>query len=251
MSTSSSPSPEPGAPSPTPITVAVPALAGIRRGLVVVAHPDDESFGLGAILAALVGSGIELRLLCFSAGEASTVGAARDLATRRRGELVAAAHVLGLAAIRMKGMPDGRLAGVPQERLRRLIESELESAELLVAFERAGVTRHPDHVAVTAAALAVAAARGLMFLEWGVPGEVADGLRRELGADFDAMDARPPLPVVIAVDRSLQLRAIACHRSQDPDNPVLRTRLRLLGPREWLKVTAPAASRVQGVGLSA
>jgi len=48
------------------------ALGG--PALAVIAHPDDESFGLGAVLAALSGAGAQVRVLCFTRGEASTLG---------------------------------------------------------------------------------------------------------------------------------------------------------------------------------
>lgn len=47
-------------------------LAQVRRALAVVAHPDDESFGLGAVLGYLVHNGAEVSVLCFTRGEAST-----------------------------------------------------------------------------------------------------------------------------------------------------------------------------------
>jgi hypothetical protein len=55
--------------------VRVPAgrLPRWDRVLAVVAHPDDESFGLGAVLAAVVGEGAEVGVLCLTHGEASTL----------------------------------------------------------------------------------------------------------------------------------------------------------------------------------
>ena len=48
---------------------------------------------------------------------------------------------------------------------------------------------------------------------------------------------RPPeqIDVVITVDRTTQLKAIACHASQAADNPVLWRRLELLGDAEHLR----------------
>ena len=46
-------------------------LARFGEVLAVVAHPDDESFGLGAVLAALGANGAETRVLCFTHGEAT------------------------------------------------------------------------------------------------------------------------------------------------------------------------------------
>ena len=41
--------------------------------LAVVAHPDDESFGLGAVIDAFRRQGTVVTVLCFTQGEASTV----------------------------------------------------------------------------------------------------------------------------------------------------------------------------------
>jgi LmbE family N-acetylglucosaminyl deacetylase len=59
--------------------------------LAVCAHPDDESFGLGATLAALAGYGARTAVLCFTHGAASALGSGRgDLHQIRAAELAAA-----------------------------------------------------------------------------------------------------------------------------------------------------------------
>ena len=47
------------------------ALPRWRRVLAVVAHPDDESFALGALLDRFVTAGAEVSVLCLTHGEAS------------------------------------------------------------------------------------------------------------------------------------------------------------------------------------
>ncbi len=234
MSTSSSPSPDPSAAEP--ISVLAGLLAPLGSALAVVAHPDDESFGLGAVLRALVEAGIEVRLLCLSAGEASTVGTGQDLVATRREEVLAAAEVLGLRSVRLEALPDGGLPALPADELTLLVAEELRGARLLVGFERLGVTGHPDHAAATAAALRVAAARALPSLEWGVAEEIATQLRERLGAPFAGFAPGAGDPVPVRVDRGVQECAIACHRSQDPNNLVLRTRLALQGDHEWVRL---------------
>ena len=56
-----------------------------RSVLAICAHPDDESFGLGAVLSAFVDAGARVSLLCFTRGEASTLHTTRDLADARDG----------------------------------------------------------------------------------------------------------------------------------------------------------------------
>ena len=72
--------------------------------LVIVAHPDDESFGLGAALSTLASQGTRISVLCYTQGEASTLhGVDGDLSLLRGEELRRAADELGLAGVRLRG----------------------------------------------------------------------------------------------------------------------------------------------------
>lgn len=199
-------------------------LTSLRSALVVIAHPDDESFGLGGVLARLAAAGTRLRVLCFTRGEASTLGANADLATARSVELARAAEELSVTDVSLLDYADGRLADIPTADLEHAVEAYLGDADALVVFEPNGVTGHPDHQAATRAAGHVAARRGLMVLEWGVSGDVAEALNDEFGTTFVGMDGDD-----LAVDRDAQWRAIRCHRTQSHDNPVLHRRLQLQG----------------------
>src|SRR5215470_11176298 len=81
----------------------------------VVAHPDDETFGLGALLATLASEGREVRVLCLTHGEASTLGATEDLGNIRARELFDAARALGVADVTLLDLPDGGLDAVPDD----------------------------------------------------------------------------------------------------------------------------------------
>src|SRR5450631_272681 len=82
--------------------------------LAVVAHPDDESFGLGALLDAYARSGTGVEVLCLTHGEASTLhGAPGDLASLRGDELAAAADLLGVTRTTLKDHADGALGRMP------------------------------------------------------------------------------------------------------------------------------------------
>ncbi len=224
---------------------ALPELSGVLEVLAVVAHPDDESFGLGGVLAALVQAGVKARLLCLTAGEASTIGAGADLAGRRRAELAEAADRLGIAASRLETFPDGGLSALDPLHLAAVVEANLGRADALAVFEPGGVTGHPDHRAATRAATTVAERHGLITLEWGLAQNVADTLKEQFGAPFLGFETVGNWPVEIAVDRTRQRSAIACHRSQEPDNPVLQRRLELEADRELIRVrSAPYLARL-------
>ena len=82
--------------------------------LAVVAHPDDESFGLGAILDAFNQAATRTAVLCLTHGEASTVGGvAGNLAELRSQEFAAAAQILGVSDLTLRDYPDGGLTRCP------------------------------------------------------------------------------------------------------------------------------------------
>lgn len=215
-------------------------LTAPASALVVIAHPDDESFGLGAVVGHLVSEGTAVDVLCLTHGEASTLGATRDLGIVREAELRCAAGELGVGRVTLLAFSDGRLGEVPPDELDAIVDAQLAGAELLVVFEPGGVTGHPDHRAATASAERVAARHGLPVLEWGVAPEVAARLNAELGTSFVGLAG-----VDVVVDRVRQHRAITCHQSQARDNPVLVRRLALQAETERVRVR-PAPGTDEG-----
>lgn len=212
-------------------------LPEVRFALAVVAHPDDESFGLGAVLSALIDAGCAVSTLCFTHGEASTLGEfGADLHSVRSTELTAAAEALGVGEVELLGYPDGQLSGVPLEELAGLTVTAAKrcGAELLVAFDQGGITGHPDHEQATKAAMLAADRLGLPVLGWSVTEGVAAALNSEQGTTFAG---EPPerVDITIKVDRHRQLDAIRCHKSQSTLNPVLWRRLELTGDFEFLR----------------
>jgi len=220
----------------------VSELPEYRSVLAVCAHPDDESFGLGAALARFAERGSAVSVLCFTHGEASTLGASvhRDLAAGREHELARAAAVLGIGSVRLLGYPDGALADEQPEALADHVSASAgqTGAGLLVVFDEGGITGHPDHIAATQAALAAAARLRVPVLAWALEEAVAEGLSRAFGAQFVGR-AATEVDIAVRVDRQKQHKAIACHESQATDNPVLARRLALQGEREvfrWLRL---------------
>ena len=214
---------------------------GVRAALAVVAHPDDESFGLGAVLGELVASGARCAVLCFTRGEASTLHAGPgELARVRPAEFAAAARALGITDARLLGYPDGALSAIPLAELAGRVQAAARDAGAshLLAFDTGGVTGHPDHTRATEAALAAGAALGIPVLGWALPQAVAEALNAEFGTGFSGRQAGD-LDEVLTVDRAPQWRAIGCHRSQSADNPVLWRRLELLGDAEHVRLLCP------------
>lgn len=207
----------------------------------VVAHPDDETFGLGAILATLASAGSRVRVVCLTHGEASSLGGGPGLGEQRRRELQSAAEVLGVAEVFLYDLGDGHLVDLAVAVLDGLVETDVDHPDLLVTFEPGGVTGHPDHRAAAAAARRAAARRALPVLEWGVNPDVARVLNDELGTTFTSLTGEGVHDVT--VDRSAQYGALTCHASQVSDNAALARRLELQGPTERVRFI-PVLERV-------
>ncbi len=212
------------------------ALPEWRHVLAVVAHPDDESFGLGAVLDAFIRDGATVDVLCFTQGEASTLGEAPDLATTRAHELAAAARVLGARSALLRAHPDGMLADVDPTVLDDdvVAVARAAGADGLLVFDETGITGHPDHVAATRSAIRAAEQLGMPVLGWTLDADVAERLRAETGAPFVGR-APDEIHVQIGVQRERQRAAIACHASQAVPTSVLWRRLELQGDAESLR----------------
>ena len=86
-----------------------------KKILVVLAHPDDESFGMGGTLALYVRQGVDVRLICATRGEVGEVDLSfketiKSAARLRTQELRCAVDALGLSELyflnyRDSGMP--------------------------------------------------------------------------------------------------------------------------------------------------
>jgi LmbE family N-acetylglucosaminyl deacetylase len=220
-------------------------LPAWRDVLAVVAHPDDESFGLGALLASFVAAGSRVSVLCLTHGEASMLhGVQGDLATVRAGELAEAAAVLGIARVGLAAFPDGALSQVDLDGLVTEVADFVGAVrpDGVIAFDRDGVTGHPDHRRATEAAMAYASREHIPVLGWALPRSVASTLNAEFGSTFSGY-AASAIDLRVKVDRELQRAAVACHASQALPGQALWRRFELTGECEHARWQAAATPR--------
>jgi LmbE family N-acetylglucosaminyl deacetylase len=145
-------------------------LAECPRLIVVAPHPDDETLGLGAMIAQLVASGVGVQVVAVSDGGAAQPDATPStrlrLETTRRHELRRATNILGVSPPISLGLPDGDLAD-HEDRLAELLTEILEAAgsQTWCAATWRG-DGHPDHEAVGRAAAAACAGTDAALLEY-------------------------------------------------------------------------------------
>jgi LmbE family N-acetylglucosaminyl deacetylase len=121
--------------------------------LSIWAHPDDETYLAGGVMAAAVANGQRVVCVTATAGERGTDDPStwppERLGPVRRWEAAAAMAVLGVTDHRVLGLPDGALAelGVEGAGLVRALIEEV-APDTILTFGADGRTFHPDHIAV-------------------------------------------------------------------------------------------------------
>ncbi|MGH2756639.1 MAG: PIG-L deacetylase family protein [Actinomycetota bacterium] len=119
------------------------------------AHPDDEVFVSGGLMAEAVRRGDRVVCIHMTAGEAGLSyrqrSRAETLAVLRRRELEASLARLGVEEQSFFGYPDGRLTEVPSKEAVARIHNTLVHLEpdVIVTFGADGFTGHPDHRALS------------------------------------------------------------------------------------------------------
>ena len=216
-----------------------------RRLLVVVAHPDDETFGLGSLIAGAAGAGARVTVCCATRGEAGEVAAGcevavGDLGAVRVRELHDAGAALGVSEIVMldfgdSGMvgdtEDTTLVGAPLASVVDAVAAVVSrvSPDVVVTLDPTGGDGHRDHVRIAEATVAAArtsapgssiycgtVTRSLMQ-RWLEGQQQAHPDAGHLGLERTEL-GRPDDEVTTVVDLGAHLdvrrRAIALHHSQ-------------------------------------
>ncbi len=138
----------------------------------VGAHPDDETFGMGAILAKYADAGVKVYFLCSTRGEAGTVDPAllegyKSIGDLRWDELTRAAKVLGLSGFFHLGYRDSGMSGSEDNKHpAAMINAPVEEVagrivkyfrqikpDVVITHDSAGGYGHPDHIATHNATL--------------------------------------------------------------------------------------------------
>ena len=144
------------------------------RLMAVLAHPDDESLGVGSVLAHYASEGVAVSVVTATRGQGGRFGVHRGgpehpgpeaLGRIREQELRDAAKVLGVSDLAVLDYRDGVLDRADPREATRLIASHLRRVrpQVVITFASDGAYGHPDHIAIsqlTTAALVVAADGG-------------------------------------------------------------------------------------------
>lgn len=139
-----------------------------RSLMAILAHPDDETLGLGSTLAKYAAEGARVALLTATRGERGWHDVPEHdpglegMARLREQELRCAARALGIHEAHFLGYVDGELDQAPAaEVIARIVDHVRRvRPQVVITFAPDGAYGHPDHIAISqfATAALVAAA---------------------------------------------------------------------------------------------
>lgn len=218
--------------------------------MAILAHPDDESLGVGGTLAKYAAEGVETSLVTATLGQRGRFRGHRNppehpgpeaLARIRAGELRAAAATLGITDVTILDYVDQDLDRAEPPEVIGQIARELRRVrpQVVLTFPHDGSYGHPDHIAIsqftTAAVVAAAdasfagldgaphAVSKLYYMAW--PRSVWDAYEEALKKATSVVDGveRQSMPwpdwaVTTIIDTRAHWetawRAVSCHDSQ-------------------------------------
>jgi LmbE family N-acetylglucosaminyl deacetylase len=224
------------------------------RLLVAVAHPDDETFGLGSVLAHAAAGGIETRVICATRGElgepAIDIGST-PLGEVREAELRAAAAILGVVDVELLDYCDsgvdgdpapGSLCAAATADVAATLAERIEALQPDIVIVADGSDGHRDHVAMrdaTMAALRITTWRPARTYFWCMPKSL---LSRFLPfADAGTPDDAITTIVDVSSHIPLRWRAMRAHASQTPPFELMSPELQraFLATDHFIRVDPP------------
>ena len=207
------------------------------RILGIWAHPDDETYLCGGLMARAVQSGARVVCVTATRGELGSTDpdrwpAGAALAEVRTRELEDALGRLGVTEHHWLDYPDGGCADVADDeavaRLREIVADV--RPDTVLTFGPDGMTGHPDHIAVSRWAVAAAAGFGAqVHFATNTPEWLAE-FREPLDSVGAFMDAEPPctpreqLSIHLSVDGDLlEVKYAAITAQVSQVGPMLET----------------------------
>jgi LmbE family N-acetylglucosaminyl deacetylase len=135
-----------------------------KRLMAVVAHPDDESFGIGGTLAKYAAEGVDVHVVIATDGAAGSVAEGfedkrEQLVAIRAEELKAAAPVLGVTLHQLGYRDSGYINDPANQHLDAFIQADEDEAvcrivklireirpQVVITHDETGGYYHPDHI---------------------------------------------------------------------------------------------------------
>lgn len=209
------------------------------RLLCILAHPDDETLGVGGALAKYSSEGVDTHVLCATRGQRGRFGDAMEspgaaiVGAAREAELRAAAKELGVREVTLLDYQDAELDIATPDTAAAEIAAHIHriAPQVVVTFDPYGAYGHADHIAVSqlaAAGIVRAAAIGHIVSKFyyfvhdesrfGVYQEALKKLTSRVDGIVRESVTWPEWSITTRVDAADHwervLRAVHCHETQ-------------------------------------
>jgi LmbE family N-acetylglucosaminyl deacetylase len=125
-----------------------------RAFVLLLAHPDDESFFAAGTIAQAVAQGVRVGLLCGTRGERGATGnlcTIEELPRVREAELRDVSRIFGIHELEFLPFEDQQLARAPVDEVRRAIVGMIRRLrpDVVFTFDPEGANQHTDHMAIS------------------------------------------------------------------------------------------------------
>lgn len=128
-----------------------------KRLMCILAHPDDESLGMGGTLAKYASEGVQTYILMATKGERGRFGFEKEspgwdvVGKTRAQELLNAASVLQVEEVEFLGYLDGDLDQANPDEIITGISQHIRRVrpQVVLTFGPEGAYGHPDHIAIS------------------------------------------------------------------------------------------------------
>ncbi|MBY6277395.1 bacillithiol biosynthesis deacetylase BshB2 [Symbiobacterium thermophilum] len=197
--------------------------------LVIMPHPDDETFAVGGTIALYAQRGVPVTYVCGTRGEMGRRMGRPPFATReslpglREKELREACRILGITDLRFLGLWDKTVEFEDPEALAARLKAIIEEIQpSLIITYHPDYSVHPDHMALGRATVRAVAQ---------LPPDRRPPVHTRAFGKASAVLGEPDLVVDVRPVWETKLAAIRAHRSQSAlvlaeDDPEAQERLR-------------------------
>ena len=197
--------------------------------LVIMPHPDDETFAVGGTIALYAQRGVPVTYVCGTRGEMGRRMGRPPFATReslpglREKELREACRILGITDLRFLGLWDKTVEFEDPEALAARLKAIIEEIRpSLIITYHPDYSVHPDHMALGRATVRAVAQ---------LPPDRRPPVHTRAFGKASAVLGEPDLVVDVRPVWETKLAAIRAHRSQSAlvladDDPEAQERLR-------------------------
>lgn len=204
-------------------------VAGLGTILGIWAHPDDEAYLMGGVMALAADAGQHVACVTATLGDAGETAdeskwPRAELSRVRRLELDAALAVLGITDHDYLGLDDGTLPDVDPSGPVALLAAAIErvAPDTVITFGPDGMTGHPDHTTISAwTTLALALVDTQALLLWATKPPDWAGAFAAINSEVFPDTSPPTAPADRLLSLSLdeatlarKMRALEAHASQ-------------------------------------